>query len=529
MATNISKGLLTQYPDAAQLSAPFDVFGTFDYAADGCWEYSEWNGAVGDVPTKAEITVTFKNTVVAIVTNENLAGDTAIFTKGDVVAQDFAVMNLSGVKGYNVGFRLVDAKASDVKSVEVKLYKDTTLLAANVSKGLLAQYPDAVQLSAPFDVYGTFDYTADGCWEYSGWEGAKTDVPNKAEITVTFNNGVEKTVVNENLAGNPSSIAPMQVTYDAPEFVVGEQTEFTITTMANGDQGKMVRAHFTLPAEALIEYYEVNDGKWYPLTSVYGPSTGFPLANATSRFRATFSKAGSYEVAVQFVEVSSNKVLVSEDVTATVLMSEAQEAALNVKNEAELKAALADEYVTQIRLTGSFALSNTAHISKAVSIDGNGFTITGPSVKGSDGGEGHGLNILANDVEISNLTVTGSARSDINFFDVTGGMLTNVTLSNAANAGLIVNGSEVTISGVTTTNNAWGGINVDKGPSASKTPKLTVTSVTTHTSPTNGITPAIWLDKGTMTAWVLAADMYTEVDKDGMHLYYDKAEYASLE
>ena len=64
----------------------------------------------------------------------------------DVEPQDFGVMDYPEVKGYNVGFNLLDAKASDVESVEVKLYNGTTLLATNTSTGLLTQYPNAVQL-----------------------------------------------------------------------------------------------------------------------------------------------------------------------------------------------------------------------------------------------------------------------------------------------------------------------------------------------------------------------------------------------
>ena len=112
-----------------------------------------------------------------------------------------------------------------------------------------------------------------------------------------------------------------------------------------------------------------------------------------------------------------------------------------------------------IKVIADFALTNRVNITRTVKINGNGKTITGPTAE-------HGLNISGANVEISNLTVTGSGKSNIQFYEATGGKLTNVTLSDAKNAGLIVNGSEVTVSGVTTTNNAWGGINVDKGGNA---------------------------------------------------------------
>lgn len=207
LATNTSKNkLFTTYSSFSSLSAPFDVFGTFDYEEDGCWAYSGWKGANSDIPSQAVIIVTFKNGLVKTAINNNLTGDTSIFTKGDVIATDFGVMNSSGVKGYTVGFNLKDANASDVDSIEIKLYKGSVLLATNISNGILEKYPNYTSLSAPFDVCGTFDYVADGCWAYSGWLGKNIDVPTMAVIKVIFKNGIERIAINTNLTGDPSII-----------------------------------------------------------------------------------------------------------------------------------------------------------------------------------------------------------------------------------------------------------------------------------------------------------------------------------
>jgi hypothetical protein len=121
-----------------------------------------------------------------------------------VAAADFGVMDFSGVRGYTVGFSLVDAQASDATSVVVKLYKDTTVLGTITTNQLLTNYPTATSLSGPFDVLGTFDYAADGNWTYSGWDSHVSIIPNKAEITVTFRNGLVKTAINELLTGDTS-------------------------------------------------------------------------------------------------------------------------------------------------------------------------------------------------------------------------------------------------------------------------------------------------------------------------------------
>ena len=127
-----------------------------------------------------------------------------ISENADVTAGDFGVMDFSNVMGYNVGFILSDATGKDVEKVVVTLYKDGTVLATNTSTELLEQYPDATSLSAPFDVFGDFDYETDGCWDYSGWLGDMADIPTKAEINVTFKNGIEKIVYIDALSGDTS-------------------------------------------------------------------------------------------------------------------------------------------------------------------------------------------------------------------------------------------------------------------------------------------------------------------------------------
>lgn len=196
------------------------------------------------------------------------------------------------------------------------------------------------------------------------------------------------------------------------------------------------------------------------------------------------------------------------------------QAAVTVSTEAELIAALAGSDDT-IELGGDFSLTSTIYVARPVTIDGKGFTITGPS------GSNHGITVTASGVTIKDLTINGSGKTNLQFYRVTGGVVTDVTLSNAGNAGMIVNGSEVTISGVTTTNNAWGGINVDKGHLVIEDPLLIVNNVTTHTSPTGTLTPAIWVDTGN-SAWVTVGNLYTVRTISGKLLFFDNAEFTAV-
>ena len=118
--------------------------------------------------------------------------------------------------------------------------------------------------------------------------------------------------------GEPGSVT---TNLDEITFVVGEMTEFTCTTVPNANAGKMIKGSFEFSDPAVIaalEYYETQDGNWYPLTGDFGPATGFPMINATSRFRVRFAQAGNYPVTIMIKSVEDGSLVCSTTVTATV-------------------------------------------------------------------------------------------------------------------------------------------------------------------------------------------------------------------
>ncbi len=114
-------------------------------------------------------------------------------------------------------------------------------------------------------------------------------------------------------------VVPMSITANVPEFTVDKPAIFTVGTLANSDEGKMVRAHFTLPEGATIEYQEGGVEPWIQLEDVFGPADGFPLGDITTTFRGTFDKAGTNTVKVEFKLVSDGTVLGSIDITVEVV------------------------------------------------------------------------------------------------------------------------------------------------------------------------------------------------------------------
>ncbi len=114
-------------------------------------------------------------------------------------------------------------------------------------------------------------------------------------------------------------------------------------------------------------------------------------------------------------------------------------------------------------------------------IDGNGATIKASSAEGAsimsatsksfavaaDTQTDLANNIInvsgATNVTIRNLTIEGALHHGINIWECENVVLENVTITNSAAAGITINASDVTVTNIHTSGNAWGGINVDIG------------------------------------------------------------------
>ena len=104
-------------------------------------------------------------------------------------------------------------------------------------------------------------------------------------------------------------------------FVVGTPVEFTFSTVANSDAGIVVKgtSNFSdTDAIEKLEYYEVKDGNWYELKGDFGAGTGFPMTDATSKFRVTFKKAGTYTFTASMEKADGTGTLCETNVEFTV-------------------------------------------------------------------------------------------------------------------------------------------------------------------------------------------------------------------
>lgn len=114
--------------------------------------------------------------------------------------------------------------------------------------------------------------------------------------------------------------------------ITGVQEAYSVTTVAGNMAGQMVKVKATLatPAQAAdmtLEYLETANNTWYPLTFdangviMFGPAAGFPLANATSNFRVTYSAAGTYATTLEIVDAVTGVALVPATTESVIVAS----------------------------------------------------------------------------------------------------------------------------------------------------------------------------------------------------------------
>ena len=179
-----------------------------------------------------------------------------------------------------------------------------------------------------------------------------------------------------------------------------------------------------------------------------------------------------------------------------------------------------------IVLTDSFTADVQLALSAALTVNGNGKTITSTNTN-DETGKTAGILVTASGAAIKNLTVSGpnstattwdNGEYGIMVYNATNVKLENVTVT-AANAGIQVNSSVVTLSGtITVSGNEWGGIEVCKGSGLDNGGTLNINGATVVCE--DKAVPAIWIDGTTADAGVVtgADSLYTY--NTGTQIYY---------
>lgn len=155
----------------------------------------------------------------------------------------------------------------------------------------------------------------------------------------------------------------------------------------------------------------------------------------------------------------------------------------NVTDQASLVAAIsAASAGDTIVLDNGFDITSEVVVNKAITLDGNGQTLT-PTFTKTTNSNNSTLGVYGTDVTVKDLIIDGAGGTNlhgINVYQATNVNLSDVTLVNNDHNALVVNGSEVTVNNLTTANNGWGGVDVDLGSGVVGPAVLTVNGVSHH-------------------------------------------------
>ncbi len=157
-----------------------------------------------------------------------------------------------------------------------------------------------------------------------------------------------------------------------------------------------------------------------------------------------------------------------------------------------------------VRLDRDVALSQMVVIDKAITFDGNNKTLSASYSYTTNGVDNAVVTVTTSGVAVKNLITDnqaiGAKPHGVVVYNAQNVNLTNLTLKNGR-AGLIVNGSVVTVNGIHTVNNQWYGIDVDKAGA-----RLNIQGANTHTEAVH-----IFVDNLASGAFVV--DLYGKYEK----------------
>ena len=157
-------------------------------------------------------------------------------------------------------------------------------------------------------------YVPEG-YELVGWRTADGTEYGVGEYAPVSAIGTDFYAVYEEIGGSTPEPTGPTITIDIPdEFPIGTEIEFTVSTTAGNYTGGNVQGTGIFEGipgvDYNIWYWEVQDDSWHEwISGNFGPEGGFPLIDATSKFKIQFINAGTYDLTVQIVTVSDNGVV----------------------------------------------------------------------------------------------------------------------------------------------------------------------------------------------------------------------------
>ncbi len=150
-----------------------------------------------------------------------------------------------------------------------------------------------------------------------------------------------------------------------------------------------------------------------------------------------------------------------------------------------------------VKLTGNVYLSETLILTKAITLDGNGYTILPglvPEIGNSESGHGILVKNVTGKVVIKDVTIFYVPKYGIQAYCSDDVVLEDVTVMWSEYGGLLVNASKVTASKLALLDNQWGGVEVGIGAGIEDgKAEFKLNSFKFRTA-TDNDTPVIWID-----------------------------------
>lgn len=216
----------------------------------------------------------------------------------------------------------------------------------------------------------------------------------------------------------------------------------------------------------------------------------------------------------------------ADEVVATCVVTVQSIAPRSVANYDELVEAIADVSVNTINIQNNFPLSDTVAINRSLHLNGNNCTLIYSEDAFKDG-----IIVSANGVTISDLTIhmtnddpAWEGHYGIQVYAADGVILNNIT-SSGEDAGILINGSRVAMTGnINISANEFGGIEVSKGSALTVNSVLDVTEANFINITEKQNNPTIWVIDGQGS--IIGSTMLTEnirADLGQIHYYLNPA------
>lgn len=325
--------------------------------------------------------------------------------------------------------------------------------------------------------------------------------------------------------------------------VKGSSNVKTLTVQDNNDDARIVVEGTATIANAKVlsgAKLEVAEGSTVAKVDIATKTPSKKVILSGNLNNVDVTSAGTIEVISGTVNLTSStnvEVNVTTGIDAVVNKGEGTDSVVvapsstwDVKDLAGLKAALQNEKVQTINITTDIKdIAEAIVVNRGVTINGENKTLGFTNALNTlENGKRQGILVLSNGVEINGVTVTMSGEANkwqgvygIQVYNSTDVILNNVTAAGS-DGGILVNASEVELTGVTTVSgNEFGGIEVSKGTAEGLlNSKLTVTGTLVNASEEYGM-PTIWLvnEQGTVTGTNAPTTTNTTIKADQTQYY----------